>query len=100
MENIKNLIKEKTEKLFELRKEIDNLEIEYAKQNSKFKQGDLVVSNNIKDTIFEITGDFDYSFESDLIYAECKPVITSNKYIYMDTVYTISESQLIIEKNG
>jgi len=100
MENLKDLIKQKLEQLSELRKEIDNLEIEYAIQNSKFKQGDIVISNNIKDTIFEVSGDFDYSIKSDLIYVECKPITTSNKYVNLDITYSIPELQLKLEKNG
>ena len=95
----KELLKEKYQQLSELRKEIDNIEIEYAKINSKFKEGDIVISSNIKDTVFKITGDFDYSFESDLIYAECSVVTSSNKYINLDSIYSISESNLILEKN-
>jgi hypothetical protein len=100
MEITKEYIEKKHQELSELRKEIDIIEIEFAKNNSKFKQGDIVVSSNIKNTIFKITGSFDYSLESDLIYADCSVVSTSNKYIKTDLIYTISEPQLSIEENG
>jgi hypothetical protein len=99
MEVNKNLLKEKYQQLSNLKKEIDNIEIEYAKINSKFKEGDIVISSNIRDTIFKITGDFDYSFESDLIYAECSVLTTSNKSINIDIIYSISESNLILQEN-
>jgi len=100
MENMLQEIKEKLEQISLLKEDIKTVENKYAEVNRKFNKGDVVISNNIKDTIFEITGNFQYSIESDLIYVECKPITSSNKYINLDKIYSISESQLILQNNG
>lgn len=87
-------LEKKYKDLSNLKKEIKSMEFEYAKENSIFKEGDNVISNKIKDTIFEVSNKFYYYNAGDYIYLDCKVLSTSNKLININNIYCNSEKDL------
>lgn len=100
MEYNKEFLDKKYKELDNLKKEINEIEIQYARLNCKYKSGDIVTSLNIKDTVFMVTNDCDFSYKSDIIYIDCSVVSTSNKIIKSDIIYSLPENQLTLENNG
>lgn len=90
-------IKEKFNQISTIKNDIKELKIQFAKANTKFKEGDTVTSSTFNknlNIVLECVGDFDYSIDTESIVVDCEVVQTDHVGYRVGQIFSIDETFL------
>lgn len=97
------IVEEKWDKISNIKNDIRKLVTEYATNNCKFKNGDILKSDTFsyeKDIVLKYIGESDYIYELDLIYVNCEVITSNTDKVKIGTIYSIPEKYLKLNNNG